>query len=249
MKRFFALAFLALLWTAPSHAQTPSREAPTREAIEEIVRDLIRREPEIVLDALEAMEKRRDAAQAQQARRALAERRRELENDPDAPAVGNPRGGVVVVEFFDYRCPYCKRMHEPVRQMLAAERDVRVVRRDLPILGPASVTASRAALASRAQGAARYEAFHDALLTSRGNLDDAAVFRLARETGLDVERLRRDMDDPRVTALLRRNADLAQALGLTGTPGYAIGEALVPGAVDLATLRSLVAEARTRAPR
>ena len=244
MKRFFALALLALAWTVPSHAQAPSRET-----IEEIVRDLIRREPEIVLEALETLEKRRDAAQAQQARRALAERRRELENDPDAPVAGNPSGTVVVVEFFDYRCPYCKRMHEPVKQMLAAERDVRVVRRDLPILGPASVAASRAALASRAQGAARYEAFHEALMTARGSLDEAAVFRIARDAGLDVERLRRDMEDPRVTALLRRNADLAQSLGLSGTPGYAIGEALVPGAVDLATLRSLVAEARARTQR
>lgn len=244
MKRPLALALLALVWAAPAAAQTPSRET-----IEEIVRDLIRREPEIVLEALEALEKRREAAQAQQARRALSERRRELENDPDAPVAGNPRGTVVVVEFFDYRCPYCKRMHEPVRQMLAADRDVRLVRRDLPILGPASVIASRAALASRAQGAQRYEAFHDALMTARGNLDEAGVFRVAREAGLDVDRLRRDMEDPRVASLLRRNADLAQALGLTGTPGYAIGEALVPGAVDLATLRSLVAEARARAPR
>jgi protein-disulfide isomerase len=244
MKRFLALALLALAWCVPAAAQTPSRET-----IEEIVRDLIRREPEIVLEALEALEKRRDAAQAQQARRALSERRRELENDPEAPVAGNPRGTVVVVEFFDYRCPYCKRMHEPVRQMLAADRDVRLVRRDLPILGPASVIASRAALAARAQGLPRYEAFHDALMTARGNPDEAGVFRIAREAGLDVERLRRDMEDPRVAALLRRNADLAQALGLTGTPGYAIGEALVPGAVDLATLRSLVAEARARAPR
>jgi protein-disulfide isomerase len=244
MKRFLALAALALAWAAPAPAQTPSRES-----IEQIVRDLIRREPEIVLEALEALEKRRDAAQAEQAKRAHAERRRELENDPESPVAGNPRGTVVVVEFFDYRCPYCKRMHEPVKQMLASERDVRVVRRDLPILGPASVIAARAALASRAQGARHYEAFHEALMTARGALDEAAVFRIARETGLDAERLRRDMEDPRVAALLRRNAELAQALGLTGTPGYAIGEALVPGAVDLATLRSLVAEARTRAPR
>jgi protein-disulfide isomerase len=246
MRTFLVLAFLALVCAAPAPAPA---QTPSREAIEEIVRELIRREPEIVLEALEAIDKRREAAQAQQARRALAERRRELENDPDAPVAGNPRGTVVVVEFFDYRCPYCKRMHEPMRQMLAADRDVRVVRRDLPILGPASIVASRAALASRAQGARLYEAFHDALMTARGNPDEAGVFRIARETGLDVDRLRRDMDDPRVASLLRRNADLAQALGLTGTPGYAIGEALVPGAVDLATLRSLVAEARTRAPR
>lgn len=246
MRTFLVLAFLALVCAAPAPAPA---QTPSREAIEEIVRELIRREPEIVLEALEAIDKRREAAQAQQARRALAERRRELENDPDAPVAGNPRGTVVVVEFFDYRCPYCKRMHEPMRQMLAADRDVRVVRRDLPILGPASIVASRAALASRAQGARLYEAFHDALMTARGNPDEAGVFRIAREAGLDVDRLRRDMDDPRVASLLRRNADLAQALGLTGTPGYAIGEALVPGAVDLATLRSLVAEARTRAPR
>ncbi|MCA3246055.1 MAG: DsbA family protein [Azospirillum sp.] len=250
MKRILALALSVLVWTqpTPAPAQAPA-QVPTRAAIEEIVRDLIRREPEIVLEALEALEKRRDTAQAEQAKRALAERRRELENDPDAPVAGNPRGTVVVVEFFDYRCQFCKRMHEPVKQMLAADRDVRLVRRDLPILGPASVVAARAALAARAQGPQRYEALHEALMTARGNLDEAAVFRLAAEAGLDVARLRRDMEDPRVAALLRRNADLAQALNITGTPGYAIGEALVPGAVDLGTLRALVAEARTRAPR
>jgi protein-disulfide isomerase len=246
MKRILAAASLALALIGPVQAQAP---IPDRAAIEQIVRDLIRREPEIVLEALDALEKRGEAQQREAAKQALNERRRELENDPDLPVAGNPRGTVVIVEFFDYRCPYCRRMAEPIKELLAAEKDVKLVRRDWPILGPPSVVASRAALAARAQGDARYEAFHDALMTTRSQIDAESVFRIARESGLDTDRLRRDMENPRIAAILQKNDTLARALAFTGTPGFAIGEALVPGAVDLATLKNLVAAARARSPK
>jgi protein-disulfide isomerase len=246
MKRIFAAIVFALSSIAPAQAQAP---APDRTAIEQIVRDLIRREPEIVLEALDALEKRGEAERREQSKRALNERRRELENDPDNPVAGNPKGTITLVEFFDYRCPYCRRMVEPLKELLASEKDLRLVRRDWPILGPQSVIASRAALAARAQGDARYEAFHEALMTSRAQLDEASIFAIAKETGLDLDRLRRDMENPRIAAAFQRTNDLAQALGFTGTPGFAIGDALVPGAVDLRTLKTLVGEARARAPK
>lgn len=246
MKRVLAAAALALALIGPAQAQAPASD---KAAIEQIVRDLIRREPEIVLEALDALEKRGEAQQREAAKQTLAERRRELENDPDMPVAGNPRGTVVLVEFFDYRCPYCRRMAEPIKELLASEKDVKLVRRDWPILGPPSVVASRAALAARAQGDARYEKFHDALMTARVQLDENSIFQIARETGLDIERLRRDMESPRIAAILQKNDTLAKALAFTGTPGFTIGDTLVPGAVDLRTLKNLVAEARARAPK
>lgn len=246
MKRFFAAALLALGMIAPVQAQAPSLD---KSAIEQIVRDLIRREPELVLEALDALDKRNEARQREAAKQALTERRRELENDPEIPVAGNPRGTIVLVEFFDYRCPYCRRMVEPIKELLASEKDVKLVRRDWPILGPPSVMASRAALAARAQGDARYEAFHEAMMTSRAQLDENSIFKIARESGLDPDRLKRDMESPRIGAILQKNDTLAKALAFTGTPGFAIGDTLIPGAVDLRTLKNLVAEARARAPK
>jgi len=246
MKRVLAAAALALALIGPAQAQAPALDKAT---IEQIVRDLIRREPEIVLEALDALEKRGEARQREAAKQALNERRRELENDPDMPVAGNPQGRVVIVEFFDYRCPYCKRMAAPIKELLAAEKDVKLVRRDWPILGPPSVIASRAALAARAQGEQRYEKFHDALMTARVQLDENSIFQIARESGLDIDRLRRDMESPRIAAILQKTDALARALAFTGTPGFAIGDALVPGAVDLATLKNLVAAARAPAPK
>lgn len=245
MKRVLAAAALALALIGPAQAQAPALDKAT---IEQIVRDLIRREPEIVLEALDALEKRGEARQREAAKQALNERRRELENDPDMPVAGNPQGRVVIVEFFDYRCPYCKRMAAPIKELLAAEKDVKLVRRDWPILGPPSVIASRAALAARAQGEQRYEKFHDAMMTARVQLDENSIFQIARESGLDIDRLRRDMESPRIAAILQKTDALARALAFTGTPGFAIGDALVPGAVDLATLKNLVAAARAPAP-
>jgi protein-disulfide isomerase len=229
-----------LAQAAAQDALTPAQ----RRAVEDAVVETLRNRPELVLEALEALDARREAETRARARGALVEKTRELYDDADAPVAGNPAAGFAIVEFFDYRCPYCKQMHLPVKALLAEDRDLKIVRKDIPILGPDSVVAARAALAARAQG--RYPALHDALMEFRGNLDEAAVFRVARDAGLDVERLRRDMEAPAVAALIRRNMALAQALGIGGTPAFVVGETLVPGAIDAATLKKLVAEARAK---
>ncbi len=239
------VAVAALVLPAQSFAQAPAQDVLTRaqrDAVKKLLIETLRENPEIVLEALEALESRQKDEQQARARAVVREKRKELLDDPDAPVVGNVAGTVAIVEFFDYRCPYCKQMHEPMRALLAGEKDVRLVRKDLPILGPASVVASRAALASRAQG--KYPAFHDLMMSFRGQLDEAGIFRLAAQAGLDAERLRRDMESPAIAALIQRNVALAQALAISGTPAFVIGDSLVPGAVDADTLKKLVAEAR-----
>ncbi len=243
MRRILPVLALLAGLAAPAHAQDAFTPAQ-REAIQRMVIETLRAKPELVLEAIEAIEAKREAETRARASAALSEKKRELYDDAEAPVAGNPKGDLTIIEFFDYRCPYCKQMHAPMKALLAADGQIRVVRKDLPILGPASVVASHAALAARAQG--KYPAFHDAMMEFRGQLDEAGVFRIAGEAGLDVARLRRDMEAPAVRGLLQRNAALAQTLAITGTPAFVIGDALVPGAIDAETMKKLVAETRAK---
>ena len=152
---------------------------------------------------------------------------------------------MTVVEFFDPRCPYCKRMRPVVEELLRRQRDVRWVMKDLPILGPSSVLASRVLLAAQKQG--KYAELHDAVLKLREEPAEPVLRREAERVGLDWARLKRDMEDPSIQRRIDANNQLAQALQIQGTPAMVVGETLVPGAVDLAALERLVAEARTAA--
>ena len=154
---------------------------------------------------------------------------------------------MTVVEFFDPRCGYCKRMLPVVEELLRRQRDVRWVMKDLPILGPNSLLASRALLASQKQG--KYAELHDAVLKLREEPAEPVLKREAERAGLDWARLKRDMDDPAVQRRLDANLALAQALHIQGTPAMVVGGTIVPGATDLATLERLVAEARPVAAR
>jgi protein-disulfide isomerase len=217
-------------------------DAPSRERIEQIIREYLRDHPEAVVDALRSAEiKRRDAALAQ-TQQAIAKHRDELLRDGTSPVGGNASGDVTVVEFFDYACPHCKAAEPAMNQLVREDAKVRVVYKELPILGNASVTAARAALAAHAQG--KYQAFHDTMMKATGAPDDATVFRVASEVGLDVARLKTDMASPGVAAVIEKNYTLAQSLGITGTPAFVIGDAFAPGAVPLARLKEMVARAR-----
>ncbi|MBI3503929.1 MAG: DsbA family protein [Proteobacteria bacterium] len=245
MRRILAALALVAGFLAPAAAQTPDAFTPAeREAIQRFMIETLRAKPELILEAIEALDAKREAEARARSAAGLAEKKRELYDDAEAPVAGNPSGNLTIVEFFDYRCPYCKQMHAPMKALVAADGQLRIVRKDLPILGPASIVASHAALAARAQG--KYPAFHDALMEFRGQLDEAAIFRVAADSGLDVAKLRRDMETPAVVLLIQRNTALAQALAITGTPAFVIGDALVPGAIDAETMKKLVAEARAK---
>ncbi|MFN8924770.1 MAG: DsbA family protein [Rhodospirillales bacterium] len=240
--RRLPVVLLATLAFAAFAAPPPAAQVRDRAEIERIVRDVIRENPEIVLEALEALRSREAKAREEQARRMLTERREDLLRDPASPVGGNPQGDVTIVEFFDYQCGYCKTVHGTVKDLLASDGRIRTVYTEFPILGPGSVLASRAALASRGQG--KYLAFHDALMEARGAMNEETVLRIARSVGLDVDRLRRDMHAPEVERAIRANMALAEALGIQGTPAFVIGDQVVPGALELDGLRMLIRRAR-----
>lgn len=210
--------------------------------IKELVYEAIRENPDIIMEAVAILQQREDEAQASATQSILSDQRMALERDPNAPVLGNPDGDVTVVEFFDYNCPYCKRAMTEVQALLEADADVRLVYREWPVLGEGSVFASRAALAARAQG--KYEEFHWALMGARGRVEEVSVLRIAGEVGLDLERLKADMQSPEVEEHLATSMQLAQTLGFNGTPSFVIGNALLPGFVEQAQLQEIVDESR-----
>jgi protein-disulfide isomerase len=236
------LSVVAALGIAPTPGQTP---AVPREAIEEVIREYLLNHPELIIESIRrAQQREREAARAQ-GQAAILAHRQALSHDPDSPVGGNPAGDVTVVEFFDYRCPHCRRMAPVIKTLLTEDPRVRLVYKELPILGEESVLAARAALAARRQG--RYAEAHDRLMAETGPLTKASVVQTLAAIGLDPERLRADMDAPEVATLIGRELALAQALGIHGTPAFVVGGELVVGAVDLGTLRDLISQAR-RAP-
>ena len=217
-------------------------QALTEDQVKALVLDTIRENPKIVVEALQMLELEQQEAQAQAARHFLNEQRDLLENDPNAPVIGNPDGSVTVVEFFDYNCPYCRNAKVELDSLTSADPDVRVVLREWPVLGEGSVFAARAALAAREQG--KYEEFHNALMTMQGRAEEQSVLRVAASVGLDVDQLRLDMDAPEITEHLQVSSGLGRALGFTGTPSFVIGENLAPGMIRAEQMSALVDAAR-----
>jgi protein-disulfide isomerase len=239
------------LWLGALIILLPMRAAPAAEftseqkkAIEAIIRDYLANNPEVLLDALQAAEDKLKNESKDKAAQALSARRRELLDDPETPVGGNPKGDVSLVEFFDYRCPYCKQVEPALEALLGQDKQLRFVYKEFPVLGADSITASRAALAAWKQG--KYDALHRALMSTKGQLDEATVLKVAQSAGLDGERLKRDMAAPEIDRALKANLQLAEALDIRGTPGFVIGEEIVPGAVDLETLKGLIAAARRK---
>jgi protein-disulfide isomerase len=216
--------------------------ADQRQAIEGIIHDYLQKNPEALLDALQAAEDKVKGEAHDKASTALVARRHEVFDDPDTPVAGNPQGNASLVEFFDYRCPYCKQVEPSLEALLTADRQLRFVYKEFPVLGPESVTAARAALAARKQG--KYEALHRSLMGLKGQINDAAVFMVASAAGLDIERLKRDMAAPDIDRMLKANVNLAEALDIRGTPGFVVGDEIVPGAVSLDALKQLIEAAR-----
>ncbi|SIT90896.1 Protein-disulfide isomerase [Yoonia rosea] len=237
MRKLLAASLMTLL-PFGAVAQTVSDED-----IKALALEAIRENPQIIMEAIALIEEQRNAAQAAAQAETLLRQRAFLENDPNAPFVGNPDAGTVIVEFFDYNCPYCKRAAGDVKALLAADDDLRVVYREWPILGEGSVLASRAALAARNQG--KYEEMHWGLMEMRGRAEEASILALARSIGLDVDQLREDMQSDDVNSHIAASEQLAQNLGFTGTPAFVIGDALVPGAIPLAELQQYIAQARS----
>ncbi len=236
-------AAAVILAAGPVSAAEPLSEAQ-KKAVEAVIQDYLLNNPEIITKAIEVLQARRREAEERGTRAALAANRARLFDDPTSPVGGNPNGDVNVVEFFDYRCGVCKRVHPVVAKLIEGDPKIRRVYKEWPILGPDSVLAARAALASRKQG--KYLEFHDALMAARARLNRAEVMKIAKRAGLDTTRLLRDMESPEIDRVLERNSKLAEALKLNGTPSFVIEDTLLRGGRDLATMQKLVADARAK---
>jgi protein-disulfide isomerase len=241
-----ALGLPLVVWpalAAPPALAADAFSAEQRQAIEAIVRDYLIKNPEVIIEVIEAAKAKLSSDAEAQRAKVLVERRQDIFEDPNAPVAGNPKGDVTLVEFFDYRCPYCKQVAPAIEALLGEDKQLRVVYKEFPVLGPDSVTAARAALAARKQE--KYEALHQALMGMRGQITEAAIFNAAKSAGVDVERLKRDMAAPEIDQMLQANHRLAAALDISGTPGFVIGDEVVPGAVSVDALRQLIAAARS----
>lgn len=231
--------------TLPVQAADLSPEM--RGQIEEVVKSYLLENPEIIRDAAAALDAREEAQIAEAVAKALDASRDALERDPDSPVGGNPQGDITVVEFFDYNCGYCKRAAPELSALIEADANVRVVYKEFPILGPSSLLAAKAALAAQRQG--KYVAFHEALF-ELPEISEATLRDLSGRLGLDHARLVKDMEGPEIAAQITRDTELARSLNINGTPGFVIGNRIVPGAIDTQTMQQIVeverAAAKTR---
>ena len=231
------------LMTAP--AIGAAEQPPIAKAeFEKIIRTYLLEHPEILLDMSQELQKRQYETRRDQSRSALGGKQAELVSDASSPVAGQIKEGdgtVTIVEFFDYRCGYCKKVSPMVQKMVAEDPAIRVVFKEFPILGPESTAAAMAALAANEQGG--YLQFHRALMASP-DVSMGSIERMAAESGLDVGRLKKDVAKPELQAALERNRTLAQALAIEATPAFVIGHELAPGALDENAFRQLIAKAK-----
>jgi len=235
----FIALMIAMATSIPTYASEFSSADEAR--IKELAIQAILERPEVIEEAITRLRRLQEEQKQQATLQVIKTRRNDLVADPNAPVLGNPQGDVTVVEFFDYNCPYCKKAMSVVEQLIEADKNVRLVYRELPILGEGSVFAARAALAARKQG--KYEEFHVKLM-SAPRADAAYTLRLAEELGLDIEKLRADMEAPEVDQHIQLSMDLANGLNINGTPSFVIGNRIAPGLVPIDQLNAMVAEAR-----
>ena len=227
---------LVLTTMVPSLARA-DLDAKDRATLNSIIEDFIRNNPEIVRDTLIALAAREEAERKQTG---LAK----VRDDQGDPVMGNANGTITLYEFSDYNCGYCKRVFEPIQQLVRDNPDVRLVIKEFPILSQSSVVAAKAAIAAEMQG--KFGDYHIAMMTYRGQITDAVVMRMAAQSGVDIEQLKFDMESPKTMAIIQRTREAAAALEINGTPGLVVGDTVVPGAIGLDELVKLIAEERNK---
>ena len=235
------LLVISMTATVLTAGHAPSASADVKDsdkaAFEAIIRDYITANPELLRDALMDLAKRED-----QARQAMA--MQILFDDAGDPVIGNPDGGLVIYEFSDYNCGYCKRVFEPIQQVLRDDSDIRFVIKEFPILSQSSLVAAQAGIAAEKQG--KFIDFHINMMTYRGKITTQSIIDAATEAAIDIDQLKTDMQSPYVENIIARTRQAAEALQLTGTPALVIGDTIVRGAVDIDEFRRLIAVERAK---
>jgi len=242
------MALAAFLGVAPSKLTAENSNErisiKQRQLIERIIRNYVLENPELIETAIRKLEQNKRIAASQADEKRVLKNFAELYRDPDTPVLGNPNGDISIVEFVDHGCGVCKRFHPILKELIRTDPGIRLLYKEWPILGAASVLASRAAIASQHQG--KYNVFNDALLGSRSPLSAPNVTALAQSVGINIKQLEKDMKSPKVDEILLKNYQLAERLGLNGTPSLVIERKLFRGGRDLQTLRAIVQDFRAK---
>ncbi len=232
---FIVINFLVTGITA--HAGGDDFTANQKEKINRMIRAYILEHPEILPEAIQILQNRSKTAMLKQNYTALYE-------DGFSYVGGNKNGDVTMIEFFDYNCGYCKRALSAVERLKKEDKNLRVIYKEFPILSETSYTAAKAAMAAMKQG--KYEEFHVAMLSNSGKITEGRIFEIAKKVGLDAKMLAKDMTSPVFERNIKINHGLAQALDITGTPGFIIGDTIVPGALPYEELVKLIKKARQK---
>ena len=234
--RIFIAICLVLTTMVPSLVRA-DLDATDRATLNSIIEDFIRNNPKVLRDTLIALAAREEAERKQTG---LAK----VRDDQGDPVMGNANGTITLYEFSDYNCGYCKRVFEPIQQLVRDNPDVRLVIKEFPILSQSSLVAAKAAIAAEMQG--KFGDYHIAMMTYRGQITDAVVMRMAAQAGVDIEQLKSDMESSKTMAIIQRTREAAAALEINGTPGLVVGDTVVPGAIGLDELIKLIAEERNK---
>ena len=236
-----AICLISLL--SQIHAQAKLEETFSKNQTEQIftlIERYINNNPEIVLRALEKIQSKEKEELATEQKKQIDQNKELLFSSPNGMILGNPEGTTSIVEFFDYQCGYCKKMLRVLIKATNDNPDLRVILKEYPILGAMSLTAAQASLASLKQD--KYKYFHQSLMLMNGRISERAIFKVAKEVGLNIEKLKSDMTDPEIFSIINSTRELGQKLAIRGTPALVINNEIIPGAISLNRLRNLLAE-------
>jgi protein-disulfide isomerase len=241
-----ATAISALMLSAAPPVAAQEFSAPQKIEIEGIIKDYIVSHPEVLQEAIAELDRRQAEADTAKAKAAIASNADALFNSSRQVVVGNAKGDVTMVEFFDYNCGFCKKALPDMAELLKDDPKLKVVLKEFPVLGPGSVEAAKVAVAVRMQDKTgkKYWDFHLKLLGGRGQADKARALAVAKEVGMDMARLDKDLASDEVKTSIDESLKLAETLGLSGTPSFIIGDDVVIGAIGLDGLRTKVSYAR-----
>ncbi|MCL2505633.1 MAG: DsbA family protein [Alphaproteobacteria bacterium] len=242
---FTIFAFAITLLIAQPSVAADVFTAEQRTEIENMIRELVtNKEPEILKTAIQNLQRKEMAAAETRIKEKLTAEKKRIYDDANTPVGGNPKGKIVIVEFFDYTCGYCKRASDVLSQLIADDKDVKILYKNFPVLGPNAVEAAKASLASNRQK--KFKEFHDALMKHSGALTNDSIMEIAKTVGLDVDKLKKDMADPKIQAMLDDSMKLGRELGVEGTPFFIVNDNVFPGALQLDQFKQIIAEARSK---
>lgn len=237
----FLAASMAFSPIAASAAEFSNAQ---KEEIGGIIQEYLMQNPEVLRDALIELQRREDGRAAAAQGEAMKESAAAIYRSEGDFVLGNPDAKVTIVEFFDYNCGYCKKSLPDVKQLAATDKDLRIVLKEFPILGPGSVVAAKAAIAARKQG--KYWELHQAYMNFKGQKDEKTALAIAEQVGLDMAQLETDMNEPQVIDILAKNQEIARALGIQGTPAFIADETIIPGAIGYEGLVGLIKDIREK---